>query len=128
MTYTRTLIAVLALVQIAACGGSGGGSSDPAPLPTPSQGGATGSAALSWQIPTMNNDGTVLTDLSGFRVYQGSNASTSTMTLVSSIDNPSVSDYLVENLAAGTYYFSVTSISTQRGESAYSNVVQKTID
>ena len=35
---------------------------------------ATGTAALSWSAPTQNTDGSVLTDLAGYKVHNGTSA------------------------------------------------------
>jgi hypothetical protein len=43
------------------------------------------------------------------------------------IRNPSVSSYVVENLAPGTYYFAVTAFTTRNHESERSNAGRKDI-
>ena len=117
----------VAIAAMTACSGGGGGGVI-TPPPDNSGGGATGSASLSWQIPTENTDGSAVVDLSGFRVYQSSTSNTATLSSIATISNPSVSIYLVENLAAGTYYFSVTALSAQNTESDFSNLAQVTIN
>ena len=97
-------------------GGTGGG------------GGATGSANLSWQIPTTNSDGSSLTDLSGYRIYQGTSQSTANLSPIVTLTNASLSMYLVENLGTGTYYFSITAMNSQNIESNFSNLAQVTIN
>lgn len=87
---------------------------------------ATGSASvlLSWTPPTENEDGSVLTDLAAYKIYWGTTAGNYDWSVL--IDNPSVSNYLVENLTPGTYQFTATSINSSGVESAFSNVVSKT--
>ncbi len=87
---------------------------------------ATGSASvlLSWTPPTENEDGSVLTDLVAYKIYWGTIAGNYDWSVL--IDNPSVSNYLVENLMPRTYQFTATSINSFGMESAYSNVVSKT--
>lgn len=87
---------------------------------------ATGTATLSWTAPTLNTDGSALTDLAGYVIYYGSDASN----LVSTIDINAASTltYTIEGLAAGTtYYFAVASVNSAGVESAQSTVGSKTI-
>lgn len=74
-----------------------------------------GSASLSWLPPTDNIDGTVLTNLAGYRIYWGTQPSNYTSS--ASIMNPGITAYVVENLASGTYYFAATSVNTSGAES-----------
>jgi hypothetical protein len=77
-----------------------------------------GSATLSWSAPTENTDGSALTNLAGYKLYwrNGSGAYANSIT----ISNPSVTTYVVENLAAGTYEFVATAFNSQNAESDYS--------
>jgi hypothetical protein len=86
---------------------------------------AVGDAFLSWQPPTRNTDGSALTNLAGYRVHYGS--SPSTLNQVITINNPSITSYVVNNLSAGTHYFAVTAFTTSGSESALSNIASKTI-
>jgi hypothetical protein len=79
----------------------------------------TGSATLSWTPPTHNTDGTTLTNLAGYRILYGTSAGALTRTI--QVANPGVSRYVVENLTAGTWYFSVRAYSSSGAESAPSN-------
>ena len=85
----------------------------------------TGSATLSWTPPTRNTDGSTLTDLAGYRILYGTSPSSLTQTL--QVANPGVSRYVVENLAAGTWYFSVRAYSTGGGESSSSNTASTSV-
>lgn len=85
----------------------------------------TGGANLSWVSPTLNTDGTpILLSLRGFNVYWGT--SQGNYPNSTSIADPTVRTYALTGLAAGTWYFVATAVSTN-GESAYSNVASKTI-
>ncbi len=86
---------------------------------------ASGSATLSWQPPTMRIDGSPLTNLAGYRVLYGTSLGNYTNAI--KISNPGVTSYVVEGLAAGTYYFVVVAFDSEGLESGYSNVAQKTI-
>jgi hypothetical protein len=85
-------------------------------------GSTTGSVTLSWTPPTENTDGSALTNLSGYRLYWRSNAGT--VTGSATISNPSVTTYLMENLASGTYLVVATAFNTAGVESENSNAIE----
>ena len=87
---------------------------------------ATASTTLSWTAPTMNQDGTTLTDLAGYRIHYGRSSRSYTTTI--QIDNPSVTTYLVDNLTPDTYYFAATAFNTAGEESQYSGEVVRTLN
>jgi hypothetical protein len=82
---------------------------------------ATKSATLSWTAPTRNTDGSTLTNLAGFRIYYGPSATSLVHSI--QISNPSVTTYVVEDLAPGAYYFAVSAYTTAQTESDLSNIV-----
>ncbi len=86
---------------------------------------ATGSATLSWNPPTQNDDGSPLTDLAGFKVYWGTSQGSYSNSVT--LSNPGLTTYVVDNLTSGTYYFVTTAFNSAGGESNYSNVASKTI-
>jgi hypothetical protein len=86
---------------------------------------STGSAMLTWNPPTQNADGSPLTDLAGYRVYWGTsqgNYSNST-----TINNPGLSSYVVEQLTPATWHFALTAINSAGAESVRSNVASKQV-
>lgn len=89
---------------------------------------AAGSATLTWTAPTENENGTALTDLSGFRVLYG--LSPSALTQSAELTNPGLRSYVVEGLPAGKWYFAMTALAgsgpTAR-ESQQTNVVNKDV-
>lgn len=85
---------------------------------------STGSATLSWMPPTENTDGTPLTNLTGYRIYYGTNANSLTQTV--DITNASVSTHVVGNLSPATWYFAVRAVAGGV-ESDLSNLASKTI-
>jgi Putative Ig domain len=97
----------------------------PAPVPAPAPVISAGNAVLDWMPPTENNDGTVLTDLAGYKVHYGT--SPDQLTQVIKVTNPGLTSYVVENLSGGTWYFAVTSYSADGMESSNSAVVSTTI-
>lgn len=85
----------------------------------------SGSAALSWTVPTENVDNSPLTDLAGYVIRYGTSAEQYTDTV--NIDDPEITSYVFENLSPGTYYFAVSAVTAQGVESALSNVAVKTV-
>jgi hypothetical protein len=74
-------------------------------------------ATLTWTPPTQNTDGSALTDLAGFKVYDGG---TSIATV-----GASVQTYFLEAIAEGEHNYSLTAFNAAGTESAASNVVRK---
>jgi hypothetical protein len=90
--------------------------------PTPNP---TGTATLTWVAPTLNTNGTALTDLSGYHIYYGTSATQLNQEII--LDSASATTYVINGLTSGTYYFVVTAVSSAGTESAQSNVASKTI-
>jgi hypothetical protein len=85
----------------------------------------TPTATLAWVAPNTNTDGSALTDLAGFRIYYGTSASALSQTVT--VTNTSVTSYVINNLASGTWYFAVKAVDTSGLESDLSGVGSKTI-
>jgi len=85
----------------------------------------SGTAVLSWSIPTLNMDGTPLSDLAGYRVYRGD--SPSTLTEVIELPGSGNTAYTFNQLALGTHYFAVSAYNSLGTESSISEVGSKTI-
>ena len=84
-----------------------------------------GAATLTWLTPTENTDGSALNDLAGFRIRYGRDPGE--MTEVQSIPSPGITSAVVEDLAHGTWYFTLSAYNRAGVESEPSNIVQKTI-
>jgi len=84
-----------------------------------------GAASLTWEPPTTNTDGSALTNLAGYRIVYGASPTQLTQTI--QVASAGMSAYVVEDLAAGTYYFAVRAYTTKGVESAESNVVSKVV-
>lgn len=82
---------------------------------------STGEARLDWTPPTHNADGTVLTNLAGYRIVYGANPNELVHTV--QIANPGTRTHTMSGLAAGSYYFAIKSYTSNGTESATSNVV-----
>lgn len=75
----------------------------------------TTSGELRWGAPALNTDGTPLTDLAGFNVYEGN--SPTTMTKIGSTDqNTFFYDFNLLNVGS-TYSFAVTAVNSAGTES-----------
>ena len=84
-----------------------------------------GGVNISWMPPTTATDGSTLTDLAGYNIYYGTNPSALTQKV--QVTNIGVTTSVITGLASGTWYFVVTSYTTQGTESVPSNVVTATI-
>jgi hypothetical protein len=79
-----------------------------------------GAATLNWVPPTVNADGTPLTDLAGYTIRYGT--SPGTLNQVIEIKNPGITSYVVENLAPATWYFAISSVNSAGVESQTTGV------
>ncbi len=88
-----------------------------------------GSAVLNWSRPTLNTDGTTLTDLTGYIIYYGTSSNASELTNSITISNGDTTTATIEDLSTGTtYYFAVASESKSGGVGKKSNPASKTIN
>src|SRR5262244_2243398 len=139
MTIRRRLsfcLALGALLLASGCDEGGGsshsdsGSTPPANTPPAPPSGTPGVLEASWGAPTMNTDGTPLTDLAFYRLYYG-NAGTpcpgsAFVQIASPTSSPQNNDtltYTLTGLAIGTRYFvAVTAVDSSDIESGCSSV------
>jgi hypothetical protein len=85
----------------------------------------SGTASLSWNAPTRNEDGSVLEDLAGYRVHYGTALGHYPNTAI--IDNPGLTTYTIDNLPVGTWFFTVSAFDDNGNESILSNIDSITI-
>ena len=76
---------------------------------------SNGSVTLAWQAPTENTDGSPLTNLQSYKIHYGTQSGHYSATI--SVNNSSLTRYVVENLAPGTYFFAITAVSANGAES-----------
>lgn len=81
------------------------------------------SVTLSWNAPTQNTDGTPLTDLASYNIYEG--ASSPPGKLLASPLASAGTTYTASGLPAGTNYFAVTAVNSKQQESELSNIAAK---
>jgi hypothetical protein len=84
-----------------------------------------GTVAIRWNPPTVNEDGTALTNLAGYRIRYGRAADS--LTHVVTLNNAGLSRHVMEGLASGTWHFSVTAFSSSGAESAGSPVLSANV-
>ncbi len=84
------------------------------------------SVSLTWVAPTENSDGTPLQDLKGYKIHYGTESQDYTAAI--SVDNPTLTTYLVDNLPAGKYFFAVTAYNAQGIESSPSDEIAATFN
>jgi hypothetical protein len=81
---------------------------------------------LGWVAPTQNSNGTPITDLAGYNIHYGTVSQDYTQ--VVSITNPSLSRYVLDSLASGTYYFAISSYNSQGVESPLSGEITASLN
>jgi hypothetical protein len=86
---------------------------------------STGTATVSWTAPTLDTNGTPLTDLAGYNLHYGKTPTA--MTNVIAVNDPASGSYVIRNLAPGTWFFAVVAYNAQAVESSLSAVVSKTL-
>jgi hypothetical protein len=85
---------------------------------------ASGSVQLTWTPPTQNTDDTALANISGYRIYYGTDPNNLDQLII--VDKNTTA-YLMQNLSPAQWYFAVSAITTDAYESDASNVVSKVI-
>lgn len=80
---------------------------------------ATGSLTLSWTPPTQSADGSPLSDLAGYRVRWGTQQGDHPNLL--EIDNPGIASLVIDRLAPGSYFMTLSAIDLAGNESTPSN-------
>jgi Putative Ig domain len=88
-------------------------------------GSGSGSATLAWVPPTTNTNGTPLTDLAGYVISYGTSPNALTETI--KVTSATATGYTVQNLAAGTWYFTVAAYTSEGTQSAPSDTASTTI-
>jgi predicted small lipoprotein YifL len=88
--------------------------------------GANGSVSIAWEPPTQNDDGTALTDLRGYQIHVGPASQTYVRTIP--IDNPTVTRFVIDNLASGTWFIAITAMNVAGVESGFSPEVSTRVN
>ncbi len=85
---------------------------------------ASNSATLSWTAPIQRTDGSALTGLSGFKIYYGQISRSYSQT--QTVAGGTATSAIVQNLAAGTWFFALSAIDSAGAESSQSAEVSRT--
>ena len=117
-TTTSTAAKTGGLPKVASTGSGKGAPQPPVKV-------TDGTITLDWTPPTQNSDGTSLTNLAGYTVYYGTSPGNLNQSV--KVSNPGLTAFTVSNLAPGTWYFAITSYSSDGVESVRSGVVSTTI-
>jgi hypothetical protein len=80
---------------------------------------------VTWSAPTANTNGSALTDLAGYTIYYGTSPSALKQSV--KVPNAGATDYVVQGLTGGKWYFAVTAYTSAGLQSSYSTVVGRTI-
>jgi hypothetical protein len=86
---------------------------------------ATRSVTLTWTSPTQNTDGTPITNLAGYRLHYGQASRSYSRSL--NVPAAATHSVVIEDLAAGTWYFAIRSINKAGVASALSREVRVTL-
>jgi hypothetical protein len=86
---------------------------------------ASGTATVVWVPPLQRSDGSQLTNLAGYRIYYG--AGPNSLDNIIEVRTVGVTNYVVENLSVGTWYFAVSALDSEGVESGLSTPATKTI-
>lgn len=86
---------------------------------------ALGSVSLTWTPPTQNTDGSSLTNLAGYKIYWGLTPSDLSNSVT--VANPTLSNYVVDQLTPATWYFATKAYNQAGVESSFSNIASKTV-
>ena len=84
-----------------------------------------GSTTLSWTVPIETDGNEPLIDLAGYNIYCWAGAGNYTDTF--HVDDPAITNYVIEELVPGTYYCAISAIDSDGVESVLSNIVAKTV-
>jgi hypothetical protein len=79
------------------------------------------SVTLSWAPPTMNTDGSALTNLNGYRILYGTQPGVYTQSVA--VNSAGITRYTIENLPSGKYYLVMVAVNSAGAESDKSKEV-----
>jgi len=113
-------------IQITATDGAGVASIPAFSIAVSAPAAGNSSINLTWSAVTQNSDGTPVTDLKGYKIHYGTKSQSYTGAI--SVDNPTLTTYLVSSLPAGKYYFAVTAFNSAGLESSPSEEISATFN
>jgi predicted small secreted protein len=111
-------LVIFSSILLTACGsGAGDAVSDTQNSTT------TAGKVLEWTAPTTRSDSTPLSlsEIQGYRVYYGT--SPSNLAMLVDLNDDTVTDFTVDSIPSGNYYFAVTAYDMDGVESGFSNII-----
>jgi hypothetical protein len=87
---------------------------------------ATNGVEVSWTPPTQNNDGSTLTDLSGYKIHYGTASGNYTSSVA--VENAGITRYSLDSLPKGTFFIAMTAVNTAGAESDFSKETTVTVN
>ena len=88
-------------------------------------GGRSAEVTLSWSAPTQYQDGERLTGLAGYYIYYGTLDNQVQRSI--HIQDPATTEYTISDLETGTYFFTITAVTTDGYESDWSAVIEREV-
>lgn len=86
----------------------------------------TRSVSVAWTPPTQNDDGSTLTDLSGYKIHYGTSSKDYTQTV--DVKNAGMTRYQLDSMPSGKIYIAMTAVNTAGAESDFSSEVAVTLN
>lgn len=123
-TPSQSMVGMSADVTITASNGASTASIGPFTIVVTTATIAAGSIALSWEPPT-DDAQTPLDELAGYYIYYGTSSDDLSQSVL--VFGGGTSDYVIQGLTPGTYYFALTSYNAQGTQSERSSIVSVTI-
>jgi hypothetical protein len=124
-TPTASHVGTYSNIVITASDGTNRTSLSPFSIAVNATGTGSGAATLSWTPPTRNTNGSTLTNLAGYRIYYGTSASNLSRTV--QVSGAGMTRYVISDLSAATWYFSIRAYTSTGAESVASNTVSKVV-
>ena len=124
-SVTQLAFGIAVLCTLAACNSAASGSPGTGTGTGTTTPPTTGAATVTWVAPSLNADGSVLTNLAGFHVYYGPDANV--LSTLKDVPQSSASSAVIANLNSGTYFFAVSAYTSDGTESELSVVVSKRV-
>ena len=86
---------------------------------------ASGTVTISWTPPTTNSNGSVIDNLAGYQINYGQSATALTQSV--KVNTVGLTNYVVDNLTPGVWYFSIQAFNSAGVSSSPTPVVSATV-
>lgn len=111
-------LVIFSSILLTACGGGASDTISDTQNTTTSSG-----KVLEWTAPTTRTDSSPLSlsEIQGYRIYYGT--SPSNLTMLVDLNDDTITDFTVDSIPSGNYYFAVTAYDMDGVESGFSNII-----